>query len=41
MTQAELARFDRMLALFCPACRKAHQFTAADLSLDPHSVSTD
>lgn len=33
MTRAELARFDRSLALFCPACRKAHQFTRADLSL--------
>lgn len=33
MTPAELRRFDRSLALFCPACRRAHQFTRADLSL--------
>ena len=39
MTQAELKRFDRSLALFCPACRHAHQFTGADLSLDPHPTS--
>ena len=35
MTEAELGRFDRSLALFCPACRRAHQFTRADLSLNP------
>ncbi len=34
MTRTELARFERSLALFCPACRRAHQFTRADLSLD-------
>jgi hypothetical protein len=39
MTREELRRFDRTLALFCPVCRRAHQFAAADLSLDPeHSV---
>ncbi len=37
MTEAELKRFDRSLALFCPACRHAHQFTHADLSLDAHA----
>ena len=36
MTVAELKRFERSLALFCPACRRAHQFTRVDLSLDPH-----
>ena len=34
MTESELRRFDRSLALFCPACRRAHQFTRTDLSLD-------
>ena len=34
MSEGELAEFDRTLALFCPACRKAHQFARADLSLD-------
>ena len=33
MSELELARFDRTLALFCPACRCAHQFARADLSL--------
>ena len=41
MTEAELRRFDRSLALFCPACRRAHQFTRADLSLDHHAPSKD
>ena len=34
MTEGQLQRFDRSLALFCPACRRAHQFARADLSLD-------
>ncbi len=34
MTEGQLQRFDRTLALFCPACRRAHQFARADLSLD-------
>ena len=37
MTEPELERFNRSLALFCPACRRAHQFTRADLSLNPHA----
>ena len=39
MSDAELRRFDRSLALFCPACRHAHQFTRTDLSLDPSAQS--
>ena len=34
MTELQLRRFDRSLALFCPACRRAHQFAREDLSLD-------
>ena len=39
MSETELRRFDRSLALFCPVCRRAHQFARADLSLDPHAPS--
>ncbi len=39
MSEAELKRFDRKLALFCPACRRAHQFAHADLSLDSSGVA--
>ena len=41
MSEAELKRFDRSLSLFCPACRRAHQFTRADLSLDPSKAALD
>ena len=41
MSEAELKRFDRKLALFCPACRRAHQFAHADLSLNPSAAAED
>ena len=41
MSEAEFRRFDRSLALFCPACRRAHQFTSADLSLDRQAPTKD
>ncbi len=39
MSLRELKRFNRHLVLFCPACRRAHQFSRTDLSLDPSSVA--
>ena len=34
LSSKELARFDRTLALFCPACRRAHVFDRKHLRLD-------
>ena len=37
MTEKQIGRFVRTLALFCPACRKAHVFTAIELHLEDNS----